>query len=163
MPPTPPLPLTEAGSSGEGPSRRRPGSDDVYGRFGRVRSKNTGVRALADSSGRARLVIYDVSAGPSPSSNRAHGPDSKNQTDGLTSLAHSARGQTCFLFTSDEIHLRRSPKALHAVGSGYVLTYVPVIIQTCIEKEVALSFPLSPAFRFGEPCFVSKSGLTSKK
>lgn len=72
-----PLRLTEAGSSGEGPSRQRPGSDDVYGRFGRVRSKNTDVRALADSSGRARLVIYDVSAGPSPSSNRAHGPDSE--------------------------------------------------------------------------------------
>lgn len=28
-------------------------------------------------------------------------PDSENQTDALTSPAHSARGQTCFLFTSD--------------------------------------------------------------
>lgn len=91
--------------------------------------------------------------GQSPFSNRAHGAGSENQTDRLTSLAHSARGQTCFLFTSDWILLHRLQKCFTSSGLGYILAS-PVITQRCITRRFLFHLR-SPAFCSSEVCFVS--------
>lgn len=66
-----------------------------------------------------------------------HGPDLENQTVRLTSPVHSARGQTCFLFTSNEIHLHRLQK--HSTSLARVTYLHPCNNSDMYCKEISFS------------------------
>lgn len=77
----------------------------------------------------------------------------------LTSPLHSARGQTCFLFTSDQIHLHGLQSTQLWLGFH---ACIPVIIQTCIAKR-SLSLACLPRVLFHRALLCFKYGSTSKQ